>query len=98
MARRSPDSEIQVTREAALPSAAGSPVGRHPFYGPDGRPDARVAATWLCNLILMAGGTTSTAFECGKLLALEIEQTPEKFRTMPSENSQLSCEAERSHD
>lgn len=57
-----------------------SPVGKHPWSDESGRISAQIAATWMVNHILMAGGMATTAFKCAALVADDIEKNPTKFQ------------------
>lgn len=54
--------------------------GRHPWVDDHGKACPKLAAAWTTNLILMAGGRASLAYQCGLLIAEDIEQRPELFK------------------
>lgn len=62
------------------PSGEQVPVGRHPWFNERGEIDSALAGAWTANLILMAGGTGRTAFQCAALLADDIQTNPSKFK------------------
>lgn len=59
------------------------PIGRHPWYNDQGEADAKIAGTWLANLLLTAGVEPWRAFMASAELSREILYEPEKFRKMP---------------
>lgn len=85
------DADQQSPQPSGAPTAfhAGScsRVGAHPWADADGFISPREAGTWIANMILTAGGTPSTAFECARLVAEDIERQPEKFGVNPAKDA-----------
>jgi hypothetical protein len=45
-----------------------------------GHISAKLAGTWMANMILMAGGAPERAFRCATYVAEDIAFNPDKFR------------------
>lgn len=68
------------TSTSASAGASGSALGVHPWLDEQGHASATRAGIWMANIILMAGGSATTAFYCAHEVAKDIESNPSKFK------------------